>query len=97
MMSHKSREDEQRAKEKHLMDEIDHIKQARMALIHAQPASSRGRAPQRSPSLGREMTQKQRLLAKERKINAEIAQLDGTSARSGGEDEEYAQIGRAHV
>jgi len=89
MMSHKSREDEEHAKEKHLMDEINHIKQARMALIHSQPTGSRGRNQDRAPALGREMSEKQRLLAQERKINAEIAQLDGTSARGGGEDEDY--------
>lgn len=89
MMSHESAEDKQRAKEKQLMDEINHIKQARMALIHSHPAGSRGRV-QRAPALGREMSEKARLIAKERKINEEIASLDGVGASSGGaEDEDY--------
>ena len=87
MMSHESAEDKQRAKEKQLMDEINHIKQARLALIHSHPAGSRRRV-QRAPALGREMSEKARLLAKERKINEEIASLDGVGASGGAAEEE---------
>jgi len=85
VVSHNSQKKKEQRKEKELMDEIQHIKHARVALMHKPHAyhsnphyQSRGRS---SSSLRHERDDKARLVAKENKINEEIAALDGNGPR----------------
>jgi hypothetical protein len=77
-VSENAHEAQEHAKEKHLMDEINHIKQARIALIENKKWSHTTTRPAaRSSRLSRQEQEKARLLAQESKINKEIANLDG--------------------
>jgi len=91
MVSNNAREQKEQAKEKRLMDEINHIKQARVALIqdkqwsHSRPVQHAAR----SSKVQRQEQEKERLLAQERKINKEIADLNGAGKE---EFDDHAEV-----